>query len=246
MDIERREGAVEVCGPDPDQPGEFGPSFRARLLLFGDQGLMIQMPAQAQALRYLRPGGTIRILAVVDQQRWYLFCTIHEFTSHGINARLSVPAMRLSPPHDIRTAQRREHFRASCLGVALERVVFAPMIKLPETGELKSHPEHQPFKAMLVDASPAGVRIAVPIYATPYVPKVELFAATLNLPTCDRLLEVTARFIHVLPQRDRSSHVGLQFIFDTREQQRTCGAVMNQFTVWLQRQHLKRESSRRE
>lgn len=231
------------------------PTYRSRLLLFNENGLIVERPTQADAAVHLAVGSRARLLAVQGDQRWEVWSTVTHYSSFSLNGTMKVTAIHLTPPADARTGQRRGYFRASAVSAKLDPILMTPIA--PEgtdpaanVGESATPQQRalaaafQPFKARLVNIGGGGVGIEAPQKAAPLVKAIKHYTCRLVLPTLDEPVDVVARTVHLAPLEGGTHYMGMAFEFADRLQKQLLTARIQRFTADLERQQLQRTGRR--
>jgi len=133
-DYPARQGTVSLAiNPERHPEAENGPQspFRVRLLTIDADGdWLVERP-------YVRDGGkalgsAVHVIGTVAQgeTRLQFDSRVIEQTFFQLNPEQRVPALRLSQPRRIRSAQRRAYFRVRTVGAELPPVRIAPILEL--------------------------------------------------------------------------------------------------------------------
>lgn len=212
----------------------------------------------------LIPGVTLIGLAVKDAARWSFRTSILRSELHELNARRRVPALRLSPPRDIGTAQRRQFFRVSTVGasltanlwplqdvescIAVEDMTQLRLLDEPlAAGVLTMQPPQlgAGFHAGLVDISAGGAAVLVPREQAKVFERYGLFWMEMMLPTNHYPLVVAATPVHVRREAGAGMYnVGLRFYHEHNQPyERFVQENICHYAAWEQRRQLHRSAS---
>lgn len=238
----RRNGTVEVR-PIPRHE-VLTPTFRVRLLSFGDGGLVIERPQKIDAGRYLVRGADVRVLAADGDNRWELDTTVDGPATCALNEQTVVPALRLTQPWSARSGQRRQFFRVNTSSARLAPVVLQPIEEtnpfvLPASREFADDPA-RPFNARLLNIGGGGLGVEAPQRVAAKLARHMRYRCGLNLPQLSGPLLLIARVVHLEPMPDGTAYLGLYFEFEDSHHRQHCADEICRFTAWFQRQERRR------
>jgi hypothetical protein len=240
--IEQRNGSIEVSAPADADGNPREPVFRTRLLLLDDEGLLIERPGGLDANRLFKPGVMVTVLFVEGDNRFEGDARVQRNAHYQLNRQTTVQAVRLSPLADVRSAQRRSHFRVSTVGSRFEPVVLKPSDDdhAGRTGDERPGDPPPPFEATMLNISGGGLGVETPQFVGKSVERVERYACLITLPTLRRPLVIHCRVKHRHRRDDGTYYLGLAFEFEDDYEQEACVDQVCHFTAWVQRQQLQR------
>lgn len=244
-ELNQRDGALELSGLSHDPAQGVPPVFRVRLLAFGPGGLIVDRPGHAEEAHYFQPQAVVRLLAVIGQNRWELITTVDSRVKFRMNETTVVPALKLAPPHEVQSVQRREYFRVSTAGVELPGVHLKPLLGAIDPAFVGPSPAVPPFKARLLNIGGGGLGAECPQGPSKLIHYASRFNCTLDLPSLSKPLVVPATLVHLAPQPQGTCYLGLRFDPQGQVQANQCTDQVCQFTTWLQRQQLQRLREKR-
>ncbi len=257
--------AFEPMGPDghdQDSLDDIPKSWRVRLLsLSGDQWIVERPPIAGRRTGGLITGATLIGNISQKQRKWSFRTSILRTQLFELNARNRVPALRLSPPRDVGSAQRRSFYRVSTVGAQLPAVNIWPLLDAqtclaaedrmqlvhldPEASP--NAPLQQPdlgdgFVGSLVDISAGGAALSVEATHAPAFEQHKLFWMELLLPTNDYPLLVAADPVHVHHDRVKKVlQIGMEFKHDHNQTyRRFVQENICRYAAWEQRRQLQR------
>jgi len=124
-DAERRNGVIEL--QVISDAGERSTTARARLLRIDDNGeWLLEKPFSTHGPSFPTHA---RVVGVVGggTRRLGFHAKVKAVELHQLNSAKRIPAVRLTEPHDIHSAQRRAYYRVSAVGVDLPGIRLWPM-----------------------------------------------------------------------------------------------------------------------
>lgn len=226
-------------------------TFRSRLLEADEDSLLVERPNGGQSVRDLiADGNTVYVLLSDQSDRIELGCKVIGPERYELNANVKLPAVRLSLPNEVRSAQRRSHFRVSTAAQKLGPIYMTPVrppIEYNSKGQpilnkALTLPDPEPFEVKLLNLAAGGLGAEAEEDATTMVKSYKDFCVRLTLPGLDKPVVVNAKLVHLESERrDKMTffYMGMQFVFaDAREQQSVTSQIM-QYTSSIEREQLR-------
>lgn len=248
-----RNGAVEVTADTTAADGApMAPTFRVRLLEFGDDVIRLEKPSHAvapEAGRWLREGATVIVLVVDKSDRWEFTTRIKGFVMHDLSEKVKVSAIEIAPPTRMHSGQRRAFFRVSTAGVAMKPVRLTPIAveaTVPASQDATPKFPAQPFTGRLLNIGGGGMGVEAPQRVASQLADSVRYRCRLELPTVGEALEVNVKTVHLEPREGGTHYLGMRFEFEDAADQRRCEQQVVRFTTWLQRQQIQRTKERAE
>lgn len=222
--LAERNTAVDLSPKLPD--GVTGPpsSYRGRLLWVEEHGgLGVERPVQPRAAGELPAGQAVELLLAEETTRLRADTRIVAVRPHRLNAETTIVALRLEPPHDIRSDQRREFYRASTLAVGLDPVLFEPIrhgaSALPGGSPLSDASETaaadlgaKRVEGLVINVSGGGLGVSVPASRRllDSLPPSRCYTTDLALPDGEPPVRLTLKLVHVQPIEGGRVFFGMQ------------------------------------
>ena len=278
-ELEAHNGSVELGLPgafeadiaaaaDPaTDETEIPKSWRVRLLAtHNDQWIVERPPIVGRHTGGLIPGVTLIGVIVKKSKRWSFRTSILRSELFELNAHNRVPALRLSPPRDIGSDQRRHFYRVSTIGAGVPPVNIWPLLdpascivaedatQLRHLNEALMAGLDQPappqlgdgFVGNLVDISAGGVALSVSHNYAKVFDKHHLFWLELMLATNVHPLVLAGEPVHVRHDRVTATlNIGMSFYHEHNEgYRRFIQENICRYAAWEQRRQLQRNVHR--
>ena len=229
MLITPAEGGAAADPPEPDeeaeglsaddsqragQIGEDGPAKEAtgaqvRLLEVHQDGVVIlERPGVSAGAAWVQPGAWVALYLCHGPSRWSASARVAELTRHALRDRVTVGALRLEPPVEVVSEQRRAHYRVDTSMMDLPPVILR---LLDEHGRVVNADSTPGLEARLMNLSGGGFGLLLNPRHQParQVMRGRFYQCRIRLPLVhDEPLTVNARLIHVYPQKGGSVYLG--------------------------------------
>ena len=245
--LQQRNAAVEVsCVTAQENDDQLTPIYRLRLLAFNNEaGVMtLQMPSGTEAFRNLVKEQIVKVLAIDSAQRWELTSVIAETVNFNLNEQQSVPAIILSPPMEVNSAQRRDCFRVSLNTTEThpDRAVGPVMFSRYSPDALEQPKDaSELFEGRIRNLGGGGMGVVVEASRSRKINVQDLYLSQIKLPTHDVSLRIPVRVVHVEPLDDsRHVYLGLRFEYENQTSCGRCEAVIGRFCAEIQRYQIQR------
>ncbi|MEX0886193.1 MAG: PilZ domain-containing protein [Phycisphaeraceae bacterium] len=226
--------------PDPDQPADSSSDASApterpaeaevRLLRIEDSGrLILERPSGSAAAAWVHPRALVELRVYNGDTRWSAVARVREAFAFPIREHITVRAIRLDPPDQITSEQRRSHYRVDTSKLDLPSVIITLL------SETKQPPA---AKAQLMNLSGGGFGLLLdPRHqAARQVLRGRDYQCSIRVPVRDEPLSVHARLIHVYPQPGSKIYLG----FACRHATTTAAEELTRVATELQREILRR------
>ncbi len=228
----------------PSAPDADVQPCRMRVLSSEPNGEMILQRSNAsEPAAEMNRGAIVEVLLSDNGQRWRAVSEVLEGFYYKLNAQQRIRAVRLSPPHDIQSAQRRAFFRADMLGADLDMVLLEPVESTPSdaTGAEREEIDLR-LKARLVNISGGGLGVNVPVRReiVTLIRENRQYRCRINLPEIDESIDVRVQLIHLRRPTPQVLYLGLEFRFDDSAQRKRTEDLIVRFTTWMQRRQIRR------
>lgn len=248
-----RNGGIDLAAR-PMQGRPDVETFRSRLLEADAHTLLVERPAGGQMVRRLvTPGANIFLLLADGVERYELVCTVVGVERWQLNAAVTLPAVRLSQPEQITSAQRREHFRVSLAGLRLPNMWLTPrlsQVRLNSKGQPVLNvsttgdplPEPMPFEVQALNLSAGGIGLEAEHDALPLLKAYRDYCIRLELPTLEQPLVLNLELVHHCPQRRERGwvhYLGMRFTFTDDNQRHTVTREVQAFAAAVERRQLR-------
>ena len=213
------------------------PIYRTRLLEVDDQGrIVVERPQTPGVMTLFENGVTLEITDPLGGMRLGGECELVGLLPFALNERMTVPALRLSAPRQVYSAQRRAFFRVDATATAIEPIVLTRLteqpVALPGCGTVEGR---------LLDISGNGMALAVRGHDALKLLAVDSrHVCVLQLPQPAQSLAVEGRVVHHRSLTAPDVRVGIAFELDEAQENQAVEAQLVQFATWLQRQQLRR------
>lgn len=214
------------------------PLYRANLLAIEDGALVLERPRQAVMDQRLLGGSVVSVAATDKHSRWEFTSTVLETVSYELNGRTALPAVKLSMPSEVRSAQRRDFFRVSVVGANLKPVRMQALV---DDSEL---PGSDVFEATVLNVGGGGLGVQLEHKPGFDLSQFAYYRCVFELPTYSTPLELKAQLVHLETGPTGKSYLGLSFEFASKGVQETVADVICRFCAWHQRQQIQRERQR--
>jgi len=238
--LQDREGPVELAVDPtwhPDQPQGTRGGHRVRLLAIEPEGdWLVERPYVLDGSGTLEPGMHVVGVAADGQTRMQFNTTVRRIERFQLNADKRIPALRLAPPDQIRSAQRRQFFRVRTAAADLPPIRIAPVLDLPSvipaeracfqalrdhaTGRASTASDESPKPAIgrllrvrMVDVSGNGLAIQVGTALKDLFTRCPYFWLEVDLPELPQPIRLTAAVARVDQSPADTLRIGLAFHF---------------------------------
>jgi c-di-GMP-binding flagellar brake protein YcgR len=226
-----------------DHEGREGGEGRSRLFEFdeGTQTLLVEEPTKAGRRLPTEQGGRVRVRAVFGRMIYAFEATVvgHEVAS---TARGPIAMVRIEAPEQLKSGNRRRHFRA------------APLVSAPVTLSWRLAPPDPSSenrrdwnKARVVDVSGGGAGVWI---VSAHAAEVEVgrtievslqFRTPSGVKSIRRLAVV--RRMRGSPEGARGVFLGVEFVLDA-SQREDCVEELVEYVTWRQRESARLERER--
>ena len=244
--LQLRNGSVELTPGGMPDAKFLKRAYKVRLFDCTPRGLIVEQPNLSDAGEF-ETGSIVTLLIADGPTRWLLSCKVLGETRHELNDRVAVPSYQLSSPVDVKSAQRRNHFRASVAAVELPPVMMTPWTPdedSPEAGLDLRVGRPVPFKGKLLNIGGGGIGLEVPQKVSAQIRHVRHYTCSIALPTCDDPLVVDGGVAHLCLNPNGTHYLGFKFEFKDPLARRRIEDHIVRFTTWCQRQQLQRKSQK--
>jgi len=245
-DIADRQGAIEIAVIRPEDAGEERHGhlvWRVRLFDVGEKTLLVEAPSTlGQSIR-LRDEVMLFATFTIGQNRWMFSTCVLESTSHQVNERYTVEALRLQVPDRVERCQRRRFYRLDTVAIDLPSVRIWPLLDpksvtvAERANELRFQaevtgssifeqddvtfsedeilPEVGPeFSGTLVNLGGGGIGVQVPPEEAHLLDQSKIFWIRFMLPPDVRTpICATGKLVHAHRESTQSMYAGLVFDF---------------------------------
>lgn len=243
----KRDGSVEITpilGHDDRVP----PTARVRLLALASNGVVIDRPIGQAFTRHMVKGTRLHVLVAEGAERWEFHAAILDTVPFRLNDSTEVPAIVISSPKTVHSAQRRAYFRVTIGSVAVKNTRLTPILgdaqTETESDEAAPQSDIKPFEAKLLNIGGGGIGVLTPQRVAWQLPMVRRYECTLPLPTRKTPVVIPADVVRLEEQEDGTTYMGLQFDFENLPDRHACADAICHFTAWHQRQILQRRKER--
>lgn len=252
-EVAERDGGVDLMpwtGGDihPGSADRKGRHCRVRLLEAADDGhIVVQEPIRPDHQRWVQPGEWLLVQLTLNNQRWTGRCRVTACVqTYAINQRRRVAAVQLEAAVEVKSAQRRQSYRAPTATLAPPPLRLWPVLKgEPDPGKPAdadaAHDDGEPVQATLLNISAGGIGASVDPVNQP-VQQLLLsrrYRCRLALPIFGDPITLTVQLVHVAPQRDRTVYLGMKFEFDSASMRHGFANSLSRFTADLERAALR-------
>lgn len=221
-----------------------GAGCRTRLLgVRSDESLVVQLPEDSGSEQEFEAGSEVLVIAVGARLRLAGRCRVLGQAGLRLNEAVTVPVAHLSKANQVRSAQRRSHFRVNTRDADLSATLFDPCA-MKADGTITSAAQ---MDTQVLDISGGGMKLAARQVAGDAVDllKEGRFGCHICLPEMNQPLMVYAHLVHVDRSRDGTFYLGLKFDFEGDRQQQRIEDQILRFINNLQRQQLVGQRGRR-
>lgn len=253
--LAKRDGAVDICAIDPDDPSHVRPTFRARVLSVEPDGqVVVEKPDRPAAMGEFPIHGRVEILLIHHQQRWVGDCTIEQVRPFQLNEQKRLLSLILSRPGRVRSNQRRRFYRVNTAGAELSPIRLRPVFPEPIASmPIDDHASEQvvalmhgsaSLEACVVNVSGGGVGATMIMdrQLLTLLKQCREFDAQLQLPHLDDPIKARAKLVHIRPMDNQLVYLGLQFEFDDVADQREAEDNLMHYGAKVQRDQLRRRT----
>ncbi len=231
---EKRNGVMELRA-DPahhDLPPEQRVSHRVRLIQVRPDGWIVERPFSLKGEGTISPGMRLCGMLGVGAARWGFETEALEAIRHQLNAQASVPALRLAPPMNVRSAQRRAFFRVPMLAAEPARATVWPLLDIrsavqAERANLFEHKAEgsgqampvrspdlgSPMDGRILDLSAGGLAVLVGTERQQEIEPHECFWIEMNLPGLGLPLRAVGRKVRCASETPESLTLAMAFTF---------------------------------
>lgn len=228
--------ATPLADPQAELDGQAEGADKCRTLLLSveeDESLVVALPATAEEAQPLRRAAALDVVTLSGGQRWVGRCRVLGPVYHQLNDQRRVLALRLGPAEHVRSAQRREFFRAETAAIDM-----AP-VRLTQV-EPKPDDPAEPFEARLLNLSGGGIGIRLERSSADMICGGRRFACHFQLPADTEPIDVQVSLVHVEQAHERALYLGMAFDFASETQRRRIQDQIVRFTTELERKRLQR------
>lgn len=230
--LSKRDGPVELA-PRGASESDARKVYKSRLFEVKSDGtLIVERPDQSVLDHAFKPGDTIELLLVKNNQRMLGDCELLGVEQWRINKSTKMTCFRLAPARRIREDQRRAFFRVNTAGSDLGTV------KLLAEGL----PNEDEVSGRMVNLGGGGIGISVRAHRD-VLRELQAHAhyrCRLEIQSEQEVVDLAANLVHISPLDTTGLYLGLRFDFPDSSEGKAMESRLVQYGAWLQRQQLKR------
>jgi c-di-GMP-binding flagellar brake protein YcgR len=212
---------------------------RTRFLADADDGLLIDQPAEKSAPLLLRPGESVMVVYLLEDNRYAFMSSVIRRELFELRLGQRIPALRLRYPSRIDKAQRRDSFRLSVLHLPLAKV----------GGETSINDAAVRFEGCMVNISAGGACLVLPDQdAARRFTKGDALTLELNLPDALSHFRMPARIVWLEREpAEKRLRMGVVWTLDDQEDEgREIYDRIARFVLIEQQRLLRKEADKRE
>jgi hypothetical protein len=236
------------------------PVWRVRTLKLEEGAIVIEKPWSLQQATSIPIGEPLEGLIIEGCNRWSFRTRVTEQMLFHLNESKRIPALRLTWPTDVRSAQRRNFFRVDTGAADVPRILVHELLDVESSVSMQqrnrtahkglplpTNPGTEPalgrsFEATMLDVSGGGLRVAAPLSAQPIFEAWSMLWLKLTLPGVPLPVFTVAKIAHWRVDPPQRILVGLTFSFDHEPNHgRFIADLVCHFAANMQRMQLQRK-----
>ena len=224
---------------------ELVPSTVVQLLDVGEDGaIFVQVPGKEEERDWLLCQHTVELRVHEADGRWAAKARVGDQVEIKLNARVGVPALRLEPPHELVSHQRRASYRVDTSHLDLPSVTLRLLRDTPKGLRPVKGPA---IEARLMNVSAGGIGLLVDSSrpGAENLFKFRVYRCRLFLPGLDEPVTVEANLVHVLPQKHERVYLGMLCQWSVSEYGQRQAELFARTVTALERQTLRHRRKRR-